>query len=126
MAAYVTLPSEPSAGLDLQRPAPIRVSDRTAIPQPKRSPRPIPVPGVDRPIEVKIASEMAEWEQAYRLVADNYRACGYESPNAEPLRFTNYHVLPETTTFVAKHGREVVATLTLVMDNFLLGLPMES
>jgi hypothetical protein len=34
-------------------------------------------------------------------------------------------VLPETTTFVAKSGPEVVATLSLVPDTALLGLPLE-
>jgi hypothetical protein len=74
---------------------------------------------------VKIASEMAEWEQAFRLVAENYRARGYESAESPALRFTPHHALPDTTTFVAKHEGTVLATLSLVSDNCLLGLPME-
>jgi hypothetical protein len=73
-----------------------------------------------------IASDPPEWESAFRLVASNYQAAGYEPPGSKPLRFTPYHVLPETVTFVAKHCDQVVMTLSLVTDNTLLGLPMES
>lgn len=89
-------------------------------------PRPIPVRGAGRRIFVKVATEAEEWEAAYRLVADNYRARGYEAADSSGLRFTPFHALPDTTTFVAKHEGQVVATLTLVPDNVLLGLPLES
>ncbi len=85
----------------------------------------VPVPGVPRPIEVKIASQRAEWEEAYQLVAQNYRNRGYEPADSRGLRFTPFHALPDTTTFIARHAGHVVATLSLVVDNTLLGLPME-
>jgi hypothetical protein len=84
------------------------------------------VPGIARDVRVKIASERKEWEEAYRLVAQTYRNRGYEPANARGLRFTAFHALPDTTTFVAAHDDQVVATLSLVVDNTLLGLPMES
>jgi hypothetical protein len=130
MAAYV--PVAPDV-VDLVSQREKRPSKAVALAGPlgtwpigKKGPKPISVPGVSRPVEVKIASERGEWEQAYRLVAANYRACGYEPPDCSPMRFTNFHVLPDTTTFVAKHDDNVLATLTLVQDNYLLGLPMES
>jgi hypothetical protein len=84
------------------------------------------VPGLARDIQVKIASELHEFKQAFELLASNYRARGYEAPGEKPYRFTSYHALPGTVTLVAvDHGR-VVATLTLVPDSDLLGLPMES
>jgi hypothetical protein len=83
------------------------------------------VPGIGREIEVKVASERSEWEEAYQLVAQNYKSRGYEPADARGLRFTAFHALPDTTTFVAKHAGHVVATLSLVVDNTLLGLPME-
>jgi len=86
----------------------------------------VPVPGIKRNIEVKIASERQEWEEAFQLVAANYRARGYEAVSAKPLRFTPYHALPDTQTLVAKHDGHVVATFSIVLDNMLLGLPMES
>jgi hypothetical protein len=84
------------------------------------------VPGIAKEIEVKIASEREEWEEAFELVAGNYRARGYEAASAKRFRFTPYHALSETTTFVAKHQGRVVTTFSLVADNTLLGLPMES
>lgn len=92
----------------------------------RRLPRAIPVQGVARTIEVKIASTEMEWEQAFALAAASYQARGYEPPLANRLRFTPFHALPDTVTFVAKHEGRVIATFSTVMDNLLLGLPMET
>jgi hypothetical protein len=86
----------------------------------------VSVPELGRPIRVKIATERDEFEQAFLLVADRYKARGYDASDAGPYRFTPYHALPGTVTFVAKEGDRVVATLSLVPDNDALGLPMES
>lgn len=88
--------------------------------------RSIPVPGVERDVQVQVAARPTDWTQAFELVAASYRARGYESDGPQRFRFTAYHALPDTTVFVAKHADEVIATLTLVLDNTLLGLPMES
>lgn len=88
--------------------------------------RTITVPGVARNIQVKIASERSEWDQAFRLLAANYQARGYETPGGQPFRFSPHHILSETVTLVAKHEDRVVATLSLVPDTTVLGLPMES
>jgi hypothetical protein len=92
----------------------------------KQLARSVKVPNLSRNIHVKIASERWEWESALRLVGANYQACGYETPMAQALRFTRYHALPDTMVFVAIHGGEVLLTFTLVPDNTVLGLPMES
>jgi hypothetical protein len=84
------------------------------------------VPGLARDIQVKIANGFDELEQAFELLAANYRARGYDAPGDVPYRFTPFHGLRETITIVAKHGRRVVATLSLVPDGPILGLPMES
>jgi hypothetical protein len=83
------------------------------------------VPGLTREIRVKIATEPEEFKAAFELVASNYRARGYESESDKPYRFTPYHVLPGTVTLVASHEGKVVATLSLVPDTALLGLPLE-
>jgi hypothetical protein len=83
------------------------------------------VTGLARDIRVKIASELDDLEQAYGLLAANYRARGYDAPGDLPYRFTPFHALPGTITLVATHGRRVVATLSLVPDGPILGLPME-
>jgi hypothetical protein len=92
----------------------------------RRRPASVEVPGIRREIQVKIASEFDEFKGAFRLLATNYRACGYESPSTGLYRFTPYHVLPTTVTVVAKHASHVVATLSVVLDTDLCGLPMES
>jgi hypothetical protein len=91
-----------------------------------RGPVSIEVPGITRKIQVKIASYREEFEGAFRLLATNYRACGYEKDSKGFFRFTPYHVLPTTVILVAKHEDRVVATLSVVPDTELCGLPMES
>jgi hypothetical protein len=86
----------------------------------------VPVRGLARNVEVKIACQRQEWEEAFQLVGTNYQARGYEPLSSIGLRFTRYHALPDTVVFIAKDDAHVVATLTLVLDNTLLGLPMES
>jgi hypothetical protein len=88
-------------------------------------PASIHVAGIARPIRVKFASRQEEFEQAFRLLTANYQARGYDTSSPERFRFTPYHVLPDTTTVVALDGDQVVATLSLVPDTRLLGLPME-
>lgn len=85
----------------------------------------IPVHGAGRPIVVQLAATPADWRQALALVSGNYQARGYE-PVGATYRLTPYHLLPDTTVLVARDGPQVVATFSLVCDNTLLGLPMES
>ncbi len=79
----------------------------------------------DLDVEVKIATRPAEWEQAFRLVRRAYEARGLQAAGTGDLRFTAHHALPGTTTFVACQDGRVIATLSLVLDNPLLGLPLE-
>jgi len=103
---------------------------RLSLPRPRiidyPEPQPVPVPGLRSAITVKVASEPDEWEQAFQLVAANYQERGYDGGSGKPFRFTEFHALPDTTIFVAKREGRVVATFSLVPDNRLLGLPMES
>lgn len=128
-APYVLAPAEPAC---VERIPNVQKSTRFDLLSADRpttlDPRPIAVavPGVARNIEVKIASERHEWEEAFQLVASNYRARGYEVASSKPYRFTPYHALPDTVTFVAKRAGHVVATFSIVPDNTLLGMPMES
>jgi hypothetical protein len=84
----------------------------------------LPVPGLPHDFQVKIASERAEWEEAFELVAANYRARGYLPADAQGLHFTPYHALPDTMTVVARRRGLVIATLSCVTDNCLLGVPL--
>jgi hypothetical protein len=80
----------------------------------------------DRRIRVGLATERAEFEQAFRLLARRYEERGYDPDGSAEFRFTPSHALPGTVTFVARDGDRVVATLSMVPDNAALGLPMES
>src|SRR4051812_116170 len=89
-------------GIRAPGPAPHFFRDRFDAPG-GRVPASIEVPGLDRSIRVKIASELEELEGAFQLLAENYQARGYEKPSTKLFRFTPYHVLPGTVTLVAKH-----------------------
>jgi hypothetical protein len=111
------------------RPAPAgsgRTRGRDGAPA-ARTERPaaLAVPGLDRPLHVKLAAEPDEFRQALSLVAEKYQARGYEEPGAKAYRFTPFHALPDTATFVVKEGPRVVATMSLVPDTALLGLPLD-
>jgi hypothetical protein len=104
------------------------LSDRTALPHPflgLRSSRSVRVAGLKREISVEIAAKRRDWEDAFHLVAGNYQLRQYETQGTCDLRFTSYHALPDTMVLVAKEAGRVLATLTLFMDNTLLGLPMD-
>jgi hypothetical protein len=117
---FATTPAPP-CGVGKSRTA---APSRAAEGGPARS---IAVAGSDgRRIRVRIAAEREVREQAFRLLAVNYQARGYERPNSRPFRFTPHHVLPDTVTLVAEREGHVVATMSLVPDTGLLGLPMES
>jgi hypothetical protein len=83
------------------------------------------VRSLGRTIRVSIAARRGEFEQAFQLLAVKYQARGYEGPSAKRFRFTAHHAHPGTMTVVAKAGTRVVATMSLVPDTPVLGLPME-
>jgi N-acyl amino acid synthase FeeM len=105
---------------------PTSAPQQLSSPSDNPEPRAIVVPGLSRKITVQIASKPADLEAAFHLLAENYQARGYETPSNKLYRFTPFHVLPDTIVIVAKHEDEVVATMSLVPDTSLLGLPMES
>jgi hypothetical protein len=118
---FSTLPDHVDMAEEFRQHPPRTTSD-TAV---RTFGQPIPVPGIERAVTCKFATNPSEWEDAFRLVADNYRSRGYEPANSPPLRFTPFFALPETVTLVAISDDQLVATLSLVFDNLLLGLPME-
>lgn len=73
----------------------------------------------------KIADSSNELLQAFGLLYREYLHAGYIRESASELLFTKYHLLPETTIFVAKDNSAVVSTATIVRDNPQFGLPMD-
>jgi len=72
-----------------------------------------------------VARKRSELEQAFSLVYAEYVAKKYIPQHYKSkLRISLYNCLPSTTTFVAKDGGKVVATVTLIPDS-LLGIPMD-
>ncbi|WP_413284619.1 N-acyl amino acid synthase FeeM domain-containing protein [Vibrio sp. MA40-2] len=91
-----------------------------------------------RAVTYKIAVEKQELEKAFSLVWENYVETGLQQNDNLGLRFTKYHLLPDTRVFIANFHEELadqkpekytgkgicVGTVTLVMDG-PMGLPME-
>ena len=76
-------------------------------------------------MEYRIARTRKELEQSFALVYAEYCNRGYIPAHYKSkLRLSLYNTLPSTTTFIAKKGKKVVATVTLVGDSHL-GLPMD-
>ncbi len=82
--------------------------------------------GMAPPVRVHLAADRDDWAQAFRLVARAYQTRGYDRPEDGEFHFTPFHALPETVVLVAKQHEQVVATLSVVPDNKLLGLPLEA
>ncbi len=75
-------------------------------------------------LEIKIAITEEELESAYKILHDSYVASGFMNPDPTGLRVLPQHLLPQTTTIVAKWDSKVIGTLSLIRDN-PLGLPLE-
>lgn len=72
-----------------------------------------------------IVSSRDDLEAAYRLAHNAYVRCGHIAAQASGLKVSVHSVLPDTTTFVAKMGEEVVSTVSLVPDS-PLGLAIDA
>ena len=75
-------------------------------------------------LDFGLAMDRDAHDQAFRLQHDQYVAQGYMDPHASGWRLSTHYALPSTRVFVARSGRRVVATMTLIGDS-PLGLPMD-
>ena len=73
----------------------------------------------------KIADSTDELLNAYNLLYHEYLHAGYIKENKNKILFTKHHLLPKTTVFVAKSGKTILSTATLVRDSKQFGLPMD-
>jgi hypothetical protein len=76
-------------------------------------------------IEYRIARSRDELEKSYSLVYREYLKRGYVKESPSGMRISLHNAAPQTTTFVAVSGAEVVATATIIPDS-PLGLPMDA
>lgn len=72
-----------------------------------------------------VATTKDEIEQGFELLYDSYLNEGLMDANQTQLRITKYHLLPSSTMIIAKKGKEVVATVTHILDSSF-GLPVET
>lgn len=79
---------------------------------------------VDLGITFKIATSLEELEQSYKLIYDSYLKAELCEWQQNPIRITQYHLLPTTLVIVAKHQEQVIGTISLVLDG-VLGLPIQ-
>ena len=73
---------------------------------------------------IKIAETEEELASAYKLLHDSYVKSGFMDPDPSGMRVLPQHILPQTTTIVAKWDSKVIGTLSLIRDN-PFGLPLE-
>ena len=75
-------------------------------------------------LDFGLATDRDTVEQAFRLQHDQYVSQGYMDAHPSGWRLSLHNALPSTRVFVARDGRRVVATMTLIADS-PLGLPMD-
>ncbi|MBI1734212.1 MAG: hypothetical protein HYR51_03470 [Candidatus Rokubacteria bacterium] len=76
-------------------------------------------------IDVELATTPAVFEDACRLVHDEYVARGYMAPHPSGTRIGWHQSLPSTRVFVARHAGRVIATISLVPDS-VHGMPCDA
>jgi len=79
----------------------------------------------DASITVRRAIAEHDLREAYRLVHDVFVESGYIDPQPHGMRLRPFEALPETATFVADAGGQIVAVMSIVEDDEDLGLPSD-
>lgn len=73
----------------------------------------------------KVAAALDEWCAAFSLIYDCYRREGLSEDCPSGMRVTPHHLLPTTSTIIARFQDSIIGTLTLIRDS-QDGLPIES
>lgn len=82
------------------------------------------IPALKEDIWFEIAQTKQDLDQAFRILHEAYVKEGYTKPHASRRRITEYHALPSTTTLVAKHEGQVIATISIIRDGSF-GMPTD-
>lgn len=77
----------------------------------------------DSAVRFTRAVEPFEFEGAFRCIYRSYLARGLTPHNRYEMRLTRHHLLPTTRVLIARIGRQVVGTLSLV-ENEPIGVPI--
>lgn len=84
----------------------------------------ISIPSFPPDFQVNIATTQEELEKAYSLLHGCYVGTKLMAPDPSGLRCNFFSFLPNTTTVVAKIGKDVVGTVSLIKDS-AFGLPSD-
>jgi hypothetical protein len=76
-------------------------------------------------LDYGVATTTDELDGAFRLVHDRYVARGYMRRHPSGRRIGLHHALPTTRVFVCRSDRQVIGTVSLVLDS-LLELPCDA
>jgi len=80
--------------------------------------------GLPEGITIEIATEREDLDQAFQILHDAYVKEGFSKPHENGRRVTDYHILPSTSTAVAKHNGKVIGTISIIRDG-AFGLPVD-
>ncbi len=75
---------------------------------------------------IERACTLPELRAAYALVHDVFVSNGFILPESGGMRLRIFEMCPETATFIARKGGEVVGVLSVVVDSPELGLPSDT
>ncbi len=82
------------------------------------------IPPLPEDLCFEIAKTQEDLDQAFHILHEAYVKEGFSKPHASRRRITDYHALPSTTTLVAKHQGQVIATISIIRDG-PFGLPTD-
>lgn len=77
-----------------------------------------------RGLGCKIAATHEEWHDAFALVYESYARCGLTEHNPAGVRVTPHHLLPTTSTLIARQESQTLGTVTLIRDS-ARGVPLD-
>jgi N-acyl amino acid synthase FeeM len=64
-------------------------------------------------------------DDAYRLVHDSFVEAGYIQPTHTGMRIRIFETMPQTATFIARSGNNIIGVTSVVIDSPDLGLPSD-
>ncbi len=84
----------------------------------------VKVPELPEGVRFLAAQSREDLHEAYRLLHDAYVEKGIAIPHPSGIRTTVYHMEPSTRVLIAKQGKKMVATISVIRDGFW-GLPAD-
>ena len=80
---------------------------------------------MDHPV-LKWAETQGELERAFSQVHEEYMRAGYIKESNPRIYLNIHNLLPSSSTLIIKNNKEIIATLSVVIDGNEFGLPMDA